>query len=65
MRYGIKKIIIPKKNEKDLQDIPKKYKEELTFIPVTTIDEVLDRVLVRKIKPLHGGKDDKTTGEKK
>ncbi|MBL6990080.1 MAG: endopeptidase La [Bacteriovoracaceae bacterium] len=46
MRMNIKTIIIPAKNEKDLQDIPKQYQEKINFIPVKTLDEVLDVALV-------------------
>ena len=41
MRMGIETIIIPWKNQKDLQDIPEKYKEKLNFIPVKNIMDVL------------------------
>ncbi|MBI2604797.1 MAG: endopeptidase La [Deltaproteobacteria bacterium] len=41
MRHGIKTIIIPDKNKKDLEDIPEEYRAKLTFIPVKTFDEVL------------------------
>ncbi len=41
MRHGIKNIIIPDKNKKDLEDIPEEYRAKLTFIPVKTFDEVL------------------------
>jgi ATP-dependent Lon protease len=53
MRHGISKIVIPYKNKKDLEDIPEEYRNRLTFIPVKTIDEVLDVVLSEK---LNGGK---------
>lgn len=49
MRHGIKTVIIPAKNKKDLDDIPEEYRDVLTFIPVKTIDEVLDVVLAEKI----------------
>jgi ATP-dependent Lon protease len=49
MRHGIKIVVIPEKNKKDLEDIPEEYREKLTFIPVKNIDEVLDVVLVDKI----------------
>lgn len=55
MRHGIKTVIIPEKNKKDLEDIPEEYREILTFIPVKTIDEVLDVVLTEKIG--QGGRD--------
>jgi len=46
MRMGIKKIIIPSRNEKDLAEIPEQYKKELVFIVVKSFDEVLDHALV-------------------
>lgn len=49
MRHGIKTIIIPDKNRKDLDDIPEEYRNVLTFIPVKTFDEVLDVVLTQKV----------------
>lgn len=51
MRHGIKTIIIPDKNKKDLEDIPEEYRQHLEFIPVKTIDEVLNVVLTEKITP--------------
>ncbi len=39
-RRGIKTIIIPKKNKKDLEEIPKEIKKHLKFIAVDTVDEV-------------------------
>ncbi|GGE42526.1 Lon protease [Pullulanibacillus camelliae] len=44
-RAGLKTIIIPKDNEKDLDDIPKSVRDELTFIPVQHLDEVLKHAL--------------------
>ena len=44
-RAGLKVIIMPKDNEKDLDDIPESVKQEMTFIPVSTIDEVLQQAL--------------------
>ena len=52
MRHGIKTIIIPDKNKKDLEDIPEEFRQHLEFIAVKTIDEVLDVALVGKIKSL-------------
>lgn len=49
MRHGIKTIIIPEKNKKDLEDIPEEFRDKLTFIPVKTLDEVLDVVLTQKV----------------
>lgn len=46
MRMGIETIVIPWKNKKDLEDIPEEYRAKLNFIPVKTIDEVLDIALI-------------------
>ncbi|CAM3611981.1 endopeptidase La [Erysipelothrix urinaevulpis] len=45
-RVGINRIVIPKLNEKDMEDIPNVVKESVQFIPVDTIDQVLKEALV-------------------
>ena len=40
-RAGIRRIILPKANEKDLKDVPQEVREELTILPVERIEEVL------------------------
>ena len=45
-RAGITTIIIPEENEKDIDDIPESVRDELTFIPVNHLDEVLKHALV-------------------
>ncbi|MBU5342620.1 endopeptidase La [Caldifermentibacillus hisashii] len=45
-RAGLTTIIMPKDNERDLDDIPESVREELTFIPVTHVDEVLKNAIV-------------------
>jgi len=47
-RGGIKTVIIPKENEKDLRDIPDNIKADLNVVPVDWIDEVLDLALQDK-----------------
>ncbi len=47
-RMGIKKVIIPKRNAKDLEDLPKYIKKDMEFIPVDTMDEVLKHALKKK-----------------
>ena len=49
-RDGIKSVIIPKDNEKDLVDIPKKVREDIKIIPVSTVDEVLKLALKNELK---------------
>jgi ATP-dependent Lon protease len=45
MRAGVSTVIIPKLNEKDLVDVPQEAKEKLKFVPVETVDEVLEVAL--------------------
>ena len=42
---GIKKVILPKENERDLEDVPEDARNELKFVPVETIEEVLREAL--------------------
>ncbi|MCQ1536617.1 endopeptidase La [Methanosarcina sp. KYL-1] len=44
-RAGIKKVILPKENERDLEDVPEDVRKELKFVPVETIEEVLKEAL--------------------
>lgn len=41
-REGMKTIILPKDNERDIEDIPEAVREKLEFVPVQNMDEVLD-----------------------
>ncbi|HXN40668.1 MAG TPA: endopeptidase La [Myxococcaceae bacterium] len=45
-RAGIKTILIPKENRKDLREIPKKIREAMRIVPVEFVDEVLREALV-------------------
>ena len=40
-RAGIKQIILPKSNEKDLAEVPERHRKGLKFFPVAHFDEVL------------------------
>ena len=51
LRGGLKTVLIPKDNEKDLADIPDNVKEGLTIIPVAMVDEALSVALVREPLP--------------
>ncbi|WP_397575179.1 endopeptidase La [Sphingorhabdus sp.] len=46
LRGGIKTVLVPQENEKDLADIPANIKEGLEIIPVSHVDQVLARALV-------------------
>jgi ATP-dependent Lon protease len=52
LRGGIKVVLIPEENRKDLAEIPANVKKGLQIIPVTTIDEALKHALVRMPDPL-------------
>ena len=47
LRAGLKEVILPKRNEGDLDDVPEQVREEIAFHPVETIDEVLSIALER------------------
>ena len=49
-RAGIKHVVIPKENEKDLADIPKKVREDIKITPVENVDEVLKIALTKELK---------------
>ncbi|HEX9015106.1 MAG TPA: endopeptidase La, partial [Chloroflexota bacterium] len=44
-RAGIKTVILPKRNEDDLEDLPEQLRKEMEFVPVENVDEVLSRAL--------------------
>ncbi|WP_417472417.1 endopeptidase La [Leisingera sp.] len=52
LRGGIKTVLIPQENEKDLPDIPDNVKEGLEIIPVSHVSEVLEHALVSKPEPI-------------
>jgi ATP-dependent Lon protease len=52
LRGGIKTVIIPQENEKDLEEIPANVKEGLKIVPVSTVDEVLKIALTQPLNPI-------------
>ncbi|MVP00515.1 endopeptidase La [Paenibacillus lutrae] len=48
-RAGIRKILLPMDNEKDIRDIPESVRNDLTFIPVSHMDQVLEHALVKPV----------------
>lgn len=52
LRGGIKTVLIPKENEKDLAEIPDNVKKELQIIPINTVDEVLKHALTKPLVPI-------------
>jgi ATP-dependent Lon protease len=58
LRAGIKTVLIPQENEKDLADIPDNVKRKMQIIPVSDCDEVLARALVRELTPIEWNESD-------
>ena len=50
-RAGIRRIILPKPNEKDLKDVPQEVRDDLTVIPVERIEEVLRLAFDHELMP--------------
>jgi ATP-dependent Lon protease len=52
LRGGVKTVLVPKDNEKDLPDIPDNVKKGIEVIVVTSVDEVLEKALVSPLIPI-------------
>ena len=57
LRGGIKTVLIPKDNERDLKDIPENVKRGLEIIPVSMVDEVLEKALTSPLTPIEWKED--------
>ena len=64
-RAGIKHVLIPKDNEKNLVDIPRKVLDDIKITPVNTADEVLKIALTKELKPTDWVEVDKISENKK
>ena len=60
LRGGIKTVLVPKENEKDLAEIPENVKKSLKIIPVATVDEVLEEALASPLVPIEWQEDEET-----
>jgi ATP-dependent Lon protease len=58
LRGGMKTVLIPKDNEKDLAEIPDNVKKDLTIVPVSSVDQVLQHALVRPLVPIEWRDDE-------
>jgi ATP-dependent Lon protease len=58
LRGGIKTVLIPDENEKDLAEIPDIVKDGLTIVPVKDINEVFARALTRPLTPIEWSDED-------
>jgi len=48
-RIGIRTFIMPKKNAKDLEEVPRKIQRDMNLVMVSTMDEVLATALTRSV----------------
>ena len=62
LRAGIKRVIIPDQNVKDLADISDEVKNALEILPVSRMDEVLEIALVRKPEAIVWTEEDSSAG---
>ncbi|MBO41744.1 MAG: endopeptidase La [Pelagibacteraceae bacterium] len=63
-RAGIKQVLIPKDNEKDLVDIPQKVKDDIKITSVEIVDEVLKIALTKELKKVEWVEIDNVSGSK-
>ena len=64
-RAGIKEVLIPRENEKDLTDIPKKVKEDIKITSVEVVEDVLKIALTKELKRVEWVEVEKISSEKK
>ena len=57
LRGGLKTVLIPKENEKDLAEIPDNVKRGLKIVPVKTVDELLGQALAAPLTPIAWSED--------
>ena len=58
LRSGVKTVLIPQENEKDLAEVPENVKRELEIIPVSNIDQVLSYALTGPLTPIDWHEED-------
>jgi ATP-dependent Lon protease len=62
---GVKTVLIPKRNEKDLVDVPEEVRKDLRLVPVETMDEVLREALIDKARPASQIKAERSARQKR
>ncbi len=63
VRGGIKTVLIPEENEKDLADLPENVRQELEIVPVSHVDQVLARALSEPVVPIEWTEADELATE--
>jgi len=61
---GIKTVIIPSRNEKDLVEIPEEIRKQIKFVPVERVEQVLEHALEAKVDTGRGSNGAKSKGRK-
>jgi ATP-dependent Lon protease len=61
LRSGIRTVLIPAENAKDLADVPDNVKSGLEIVPVATVDEVLARALTGSLTPIEWSEEEPTS----
>ena len=64
-RAGIKRVIVPERNRADLDEVPKEVVDELEFVFVSRMDQVLEAALESMPQPTPEGTEEARDGEKK
>ncbi|HXC92097.1 MAG TPA: S16 family serine protease, partial [Stellaceae bacterium] len=57
LRGGLKTVLIPRENEKDLAEIPDNVKRGLKIVPIRTADELLSHALAAPLTPVAWSED--------
>jgi ATP-dependent Lon protease len=50
-RAGVKEVLVPKENVRDLELLPERVRKDMEIVPVSSMDEVLDRALIGECRP--------------
>ena len=58
LRSGVKTVLIPQENEKDLAEVPESVKSALEIIPISNADQVLAHALTRPLTPIEWNEDE-------
>lgn len=58
LRGGLKTVLIPKENERDLAEIPDNVKKGLEIVPVVSVDEMLEWALTATLVPIEWDEDE-------
>ena len=64
-RAGIKKVLIPFDNQKDLIEIPETIRNSIEIVSVKTVEEVLKHALTKELKPVKWAEIDQVSNKNK